>query len=178
MMAAAQGIVAVARIAPAWHNWGYGSLGDGAVEGMAMDGQNGYDESGPGTALLAQAEREIGRGNLRKGAGLAWQATQAALSACAARHGMPCANWDDARELAVYLDQLASAANPFDLGAKHRNTTALFVAYDFQEHYEMSEDLVDSGMEWEPDEYQLFLPSVQMLIARLNASSQRMGKRA
>ena len=136
-----------------------------------MDGQgnqNGQNESGPGTALLAAAEREIGRGNLRKGAGLAWQATQAALAACAARHGMPCANWDDARELVVYLDQMAGAANPFDYGSEHRNTAALSVAYDFQEHYEMSEDLVDSGMEWEPDEYQLFLPSVQMLIARLN----------
>ena len=180
--------VAVARIAPAWHNGGDGRLGDGVVEGMAMDGQdgrmdgqdnqNGRNETGPGTDLLAAAELEIGRGNLRKGAGLAWQATQAALAACAARHGMPCANWDDARELVIYLDQLASAANPFDYDAEYRNMAALSVAYDFQEHYEMSEDLVDSGMEWEPDEYQLFLPSVQMLIARLNASSQRTGKRA
>lgn len=165
-----QATVAVARSAPAWHNGGNDNREDSA-EDIAMDGQdnqNGQSESGPGVALLAQAEREIGRGNLRKGAGLAWQATEAALMACAARHGMPCANWDDARELTIYLDELTSAANPFDLWAKHRNTTALFVAYDFQEHYEMSEDLVDSGMEWEPDEYQLFLPSVQKFITRLN----------
>lgn len=142
-----------------------------------QDNQNGQNETGPGVALLAQAEREIGRGNLRQGAGLAWQATQAALTACAARHGMPCANWDDARELVIYLDQVASAANPFDYGVEHRNTTALFVAYEFQEHYEMTEELIDSGMEWEPDEYRLFLPSVQKFIARLNASSQRTGKR-
>ena len=133
-----------------------------------MDGQDGRSESGPGVALLAAAEREIGRGNLRKGAGLAWEATQAALAACAARHGMPCDNWGDALQLARYLDRVASAANPFDYDAEYRNTVALSTADDFREHHEMTEDLIDSGMEWEPDEYQLFLPSVQMFIARLN----------
>lgn len=173
-----QATVAVARSAPAWHNGG-DSLVDGA-EGMAMDGQdnqNGQNESGPGVALLTQAEREIGRGNLRKGAGLAWQAAEAALTACAARHGMPCANRGDALQLARYLDQVASAANPSDLGAKYRNTVAWSTADDFRQHYEMTEELVDSGMEWEPDEYQLFLPSVQMFITRLNASSQCTGTR-
>ena len=170
MAAAAQGIVGVAPIAPAWHNGGDANRENG-VEGMAMDGQdnqNGHNETGPGVDLLAAAEREIGRGNLRKGAGLAWQATQAALAACAARHGMPCANWDDARELVIYLDRVASAANPFDYDAEYRNTVALSTADDFREHHEMTEELIDSGMEWEPDEYQLFLPSVQMLVARLN----------
>ena len=162
--------VAVARRAPAWHNGGDDIPLDYA-EDMAMDGQdnqNGQNETGPGVALLAQAEREIGRGNLRKGAGLAWQAAQAALTACAARHGMPCANWDDARELVIYLDQVASAANPFDYDAEYRNTLALSTADDFREHCEAPDRLAEDGMEWEPDEYQLFLPSMQMFIARLN----------
>ena len=171
--------VAVARSAPAWHNGG-DDIPQDYAEDIAMDGQdnqNGQNESGPGVDLLAQAEREIGRGNLRKGAGLAWQAAEAALTACAARHGMPCANRGDALQLARYLDQVASAANPSDLGAKYRNTVAWSTADDFRQHYEMTEELVDSGMEWEPDEYQLFLPSVQMFITRLNASNQCTGTR-
>ena len=155
-----QATVAVARIAPAWHN-----CEDANLEDAAMDGQN---ETLPGTALLAQAEREISRGNLHKGAGLAWQATMAALTACAARYGMPCNNQDDARRFASYLDQLTSDANPSDPWAQHRNTAALSVADAFREHCEEPDQPADADLEWEPDEYRMFLPSVQKFIARLN----------
>lgn len=155
-----QATVAVARIAPAWQN-----CEDANLEDAAMDSQN---ETPPGTALLAQAEREISRGNLHKGAGLAWQATMAALSACAARHEMPCNNRDDAQRFASYLDQLASDANPSDPWAQHRNTAALSVADAFREHCEEPDQPADADFEWEPDEYRMFLPSVQKFIARLN----------
>lgn len=159
--------ISIARLVSAQQN-----RADETPEDAAMDSHN---ESQPGTALLAQAEREISLGNLRKGAGLAWQATMAAMAACAARHGMPCNSRDDAQQFASYLDQLASAANPSDQWAKHRNTAALSVADAFREHHEEPDQRADPEFEWAPDEYRMFLPSVQKFVARMTNSVPESG---
>ena len=148
---------------------------DGRRDGQ--DNQNGRNATGPGTALLAAAEREIGRGNLRKGAGLAWEATQAALAACAARHGMPCANWDDAVQFVKHLDKTgqycASAKHPRILGPDYPyNYAAFSVADAFREHYETPEELAGTELEWESDEFPIFLESVKGFIAALHNESR------
>lgn len=164
-----QATVAVARIAQAWHN-----CEDANLEDAAMDAQN---ETLPGTALLAQAEREISQGNLHKGAGLAWQATMAALSACAARHEMPCNNRDDAVQFVMHLDRTAkhsaSAKPPRIFGPNYSyNHAAFSVADGFREHYETPEDLAGTEFEWEADEFPIFLASVKKFIAALHYESQ------
>ena len=139
-----------------------------------MDSQN---ETQPGTDLLAQAEQEISRGNLRKGAGLAWQATMAAMAACAARHGMPCNNRDDAVQFVMHLDRTAkhsaSAKPPRIFGPNYSyNYAAFSVADGFREHYETPEELAGTEFEWEADEFPIFLASVKRFIGALHTASQ------
>ena len=146
---------------------------------------------GPGEALLAAAEREIGRGNHLRGAELVWQATMEAVSAAAARHGMPCRDREEARRFVKHLDNrdgqlgagfetglaggIISADQQTDqpgaegaLQFPHYNLAAFSTAESFREHYESREELEGSEFQWEPDEYAVFLDPVRGFVASLN----------
>ncbi|MDE2785058.1 MAG: cobalamin biosynthesis protein [Chloroflexota bacterium] len=122
----------------------------------------------PGEALLAQAEREIGQGNLRRGAGLVWQAAMEALSAVAMQHGLPCGNREEARQVAKYLDGVADSTQRQDGLALHRNYLAFGTADSFREHNEEFNELVHTELLWEPDEFAVYLDSVQWWIDSLH----------
>ena len=122
----------------------------------------------PGEALLEAAEQEIGKGNLREGAGLVWSATMEALAAVAARHGMPCRTREEARQVAQHLDGVADSTKRRDDLARHRNYLAFGTADSFREHNEEIHDLVYTELLWEPDEYAVHLDSVQGWIESLH----------
>ena len=146
----------------------------------------------PGEALLATAEREIGKGNLREGAGLVWKAAMEALAAAAKRHGMPCGNRDESRRFVKYLDELElrGMAPSHDLGPfggdvptdQHidmvselsgvnfpRNLAAFRLAESYQEHREGLGEREGTEYEWEPDEYALYLEPMRDFIESLNS---------
>lgn len=171
--------IAAARIPPAREK---------DAEGVAVKGR---ETMGPGDALLAAAEREIGRGNHLGGAELVWQATMEAVSAAAARHGMPCRDREEARRFVKHLDnrdgQLGAGFEPGPAGGiisadqqtalpgvesalqfPHYNLAAFSTAESFREHYESREELEGSEFQWEPDEYAVFLDPVRGFVASLN----------
>lgn len=183
--------IAAARIPPAREKDAEGIAVEGRekdAEGVAVEGR---ETMGPGEALLAAAEREIGRGNHLRGAELVWQATMEAVSAAAARHGMPCRDREEARRFVKHLDNLAGplgagfepgpigkgvaagqqTALPGAEGAlqfPHYNLAAFSTAESFREHYESREELEGSEFQWEPDEYAVFLDPVRGFVASLN----------
>ena len=122
----------------------------------------------PGERLLAQAEEEIARGNYHEGAGLVWRATIAALSAVAERYGMPCGNREEAREVAKHLDDKAGSVEQQNHLARYRNYLAFETANSFREHHEELHELVYTELLWEPDEYAIYLDSVQSWIESLH----------
>ena len=122
----------------------------------------------PGEALLAEAERQIALGNYHKGSGLVWQAIMAALSAVAARHGMPCRNREEARLVARYLDDIDDSEEQQDALARHRNYLAFGVADSYREHCEELHKLVYTELLWEPDEYAVHFDSVQEWLESLH----------
>ena len=122
----------------------------------------------PGEALLAEAERQIALGNYHKGSGLVWQATMAALSAVAGRHGMPCRNREEARLVARHLDSLANSTARRDDLARYRNYLAFGTADSFREHNEDLHELVYTELLWEPDEYAIHLDSMHGWIESLH----------
>ena len=122
----------------------------------------------PGQALLAEAERQISRGNYHKGSGLVWQAAMAALSALAMQHGLPCRDREEARQIARHLDGLADATERQDGLVRHRNYLAFGTADSFREHNEELHELVYTELLWEPDEYAVYLDSVQSWIDSLH----------
>ncbi|MCY4557353.1 MAG: hypothetical protein OXF79_13440 [Chloroflexi bacterium] len=122
----------------------------------------------PGEALLEAAEREIGKGNLREGAGLVWDATMEALAAAGARYGMPCGNREEAVELVNHLDDLADPPAPGEFYT-YRNLVSFSVADSYREEHENREELLgDPEFRWEPDEYTLYLDSIRRFIKSLN----------
>ena len=122
----------------------------------------------PGEALLAVAEREIGKGNLREGAGLVWRATMEALTAVAAHYDMPCNNREEAVKVVNHLDDIADAPAPGELYT-YRNLVSFSVADSYREEHENQEELLDDPeFRWEPDEYILYLDSVRRFIKSLN----------
>ena len=148
--------IAVARIPSAKGN---------QMEASAM---NQPDTALPGEALLAVAEREIGKGNLWEGAGLVWQATMEALAAVAAHYDMPCSNREEAVKVVNHLDDIAGAPAPGELYT-YRNLVSFSVADSYREEHENQEDLLDDPeLQWEPDEYILYLASVRRFIKSLN----------
>jgi len=122
----------------------------------------------PGAALLVEAEQEIAQGNYHKGAGLVWQASMAALSAVAMQHGLPCRNREEARQVAKYLDGIAYSTERQDGLSRHRNYLAFGTADTFREHNEELHELVYTELLWEPDEYVVYLDSVQWWIESLH----------
>jgi hypothetical protein len=122
----------------------------------------------PGAQLLAAAEREIGMGNLREGAGLVWRATMEALAAAAEHHGMPCRNREEAVKVVNHLDDISDAPAPGELYT-YRNLVSFSVADSYREEHENQEELLDDPeFRWEPDEYILYLDSVRRFIKSLN----------
>ncbi len=148
--------ISVARIPPA---------GGSAPEETAM---NQSETMLPGEGLLAEAEREIGAGNLREGAGLAWKATMQAMAAAAKRHGMPCSNRDEARLFAKHLDTIADPASLTDGLSRHRNMLSFGIADSYREHYEGLGEREGTEYEWEPDEYEDHVDTVRKFIAYLH----------
>ena len=122
----------------------------------------------PGERLLAMGERQIALGNYHKGAGLVWQATMEALSAAAERYGMPCRNRDEAKIFAKYLDDIADSEKQRNDLARYRNYLAFGVADSFREHHEELHKLVYTELLWEPDEYAIYLDSVQGWLEELH----------
>ena len=122
----------------------------------------------PGEALLAEAERQISLGNYHKGSGLVWQAAMAALSAVATQHGLPCRNREEARQVAKHLDGVADSAQRQDGLAPHSNYLAFGTADSFREHNEELHELVHTELLWEPDEFAVYLDSVQWWIDSLH----------
>lgn len=127
----------------------------------------------PGKALLAEAERQISRGNYHKGSGLVWQAAMAALSAVATQHGLPCRNREEARQVAQYLDGVADSTDRQDGLSRHRNYLAFGTVDTFREHNEELHELVYTELLWEPDEYALYLDSVQWWIGSLHLQLEK-----
>ena len=150
----------------------------------------------PGERLLAMGEREIGKGNLREGAGLVWQAVMEALAATAKHHGMPCRNREEARLFAKHLDlvrpiRLLRSDDPGSIGgitppadehivmrsepdtAEYWHQLRFDLADSFREHNEDLEDFSDTEFEWEPDEYAVFLEPVRSFIVSLNRRRDR-----
>ena len=121
----------------------------------------------PGKALLAEAERQISLGNYHQGSGLVWQGAMAALSAVAMQHGLPCRNREEARQIAKHLDDVADSTERQDGLARHINYLAFRTADSFREHNEELHELVYTELLWEPDEYPLYLDSVQWWIDSL-----------
>ena len=148
--------IAVARIPPASGN---------PAEAAAM---NQPEAMMPGEALLAEAERQIALGNYHKGSGLVWQATMAALSAVATRHGLPCRNREEARFVAKHLDDIGDSEGQQDALARHRNYLAFGVADSYREHCEELHKLVYTELLWEPDEYAVHFDSVQEWLESLH----------
>ena len=148
--------IAVARILPSEEI----ALGE-----AAMDGQ---EAKTPGEALLAAAEREIGKGNLRRGAGLVWQAAMEALAAAAERHGLPCSNREQARLVAKHLDAIADTASLTDELSRYRNLLSFGIADSYREHYEGLGGREGTEYEWEPDEYEDHIDTVRDFIEALN----------
>lgn len=148
--------IAIARIPSANGN---------PTEALAM---NQPETTMPGEALLAAAEREIGKGNLREGAGLAWKATMAALTAAAARHGMPCSNREEARLFAKHLDAIADPASLTDDLSRYRNLLSFGIADSYREHYEGLGEREGTEYEWERDEYEDHVDTVREFIAYLH----------
>ena len=122
----------------------------------------------PGEVLLAEAERQISLGNYHMGSGLVWQAAMAALSAMATQHGLPCGNREEARQVVQYLDGVADSTDRKDDLSRHRNYLAFGTADTFREHNEELHELVYTELLWEPDEYALYLGSVQWWIGSLH----------
>lgn len=123
----------------------------------------------PGEALLESAEKEIGKGNLREGAGLVWGATMEALAAVAARYGMPCRNREEAVKVVNHLDNIADAPVPGELYT-YRNLVSFSVADSYREEHENREELLDDPeFRWEPDEYVMYLDSVRRFIKSLSS---------
>ena len=122
----------------------------------------------PGEALLAAAERAIGAGNLRQGAGLVWQAAMEAMAAAAARYSMPCDNRDEARLFAKHLDTIADPASLPDELSRYRNLLSFGIADSYREHYEGLDGREGTEYEWEPDEYEDHIDTVRDFIEALN----------
>lgn len=141
-------------------------LGEGhSMEASAM---NQPDTVLPGEELLAAAEQEIGKGSLREGAGLVWEATMEALAAVAARHGMRCRNREEAVKVVNHLDAIAGPPAPGEFYT-YRNLVSFSVADSYREEHEHQEELLDDPeFRWEPDEYILYLGSVRRFIKSLN----------
>ena len=120
----------------------------------------------PGEALLEAAEREINKGNLRKGAGLVWDATMEALAAAAVRHDMPCSNREEAVKFVNHLDDLTGPSSGQLL--RFANLAAFSVAETYREHYDDLDEFKGTEFEWEPAEYALYLDSVRRFVSSLN----------
>ena len=129
---------------------------------------NQWETALPGKALLAEAERQISLGNYHEGSGLVWQAAMAALSAVAMQHGLPCRDREEARQVAKHLDGVAGSTERQDGLARHRNYLAFGTADSFREHNEELHELVYTELRWEPDEYAIYLDSVQWWIDTLH----------
>ena len=176
--------IAAARIPPAREN--------GATDTAEDIAMTHRETTGPGAALLAAAEREISQGNHLKGAELVWQATMAAVSAAAARHGIPCRNREEARQFVKQLDNLAEpsrigsdpgpvgritsadltsadSATPEDL-AFPWNLAGFGVADSFRNQYENRDALSGTEFQWEPEEFAIFLDPVRYFIATLSGN--------
>ena len=146
----------------------------------------------PGAALLAEADREFDMGNYSQGAGLVWQAAMAALSAAAERHGMPCRNREEARQLAAHLDEVAhltkspsselgptvgaALANQSSAGEEEQeawafpwNLAGFRLAESFREQCQNSDELTGTEFQWEPEEFAIFLDPVRGFIESLAA---------
>ena len=169
--------IAAARIPPARER---------DAEGVAVKGR---ETMGPGEALLAAAEREIGRGNHLRGAELVWQATMEAVSAAAARHGIPCRDREEARRFVKHLDnldgQLGAGFEPGPAGgiisadltvtgsataedlAFPWNLAGFGVADSFRKQYENWDVLSGTEFQWEPEEFTIFLDPVRYFIESL-----------
>ncbi len=120
-----------------------------------------------GEALLAAAQREIGKGNLHEGAGLVWEATMEALAAAAERCGRPCRNRDEALAFVNYLDD--TAADPADEIYTHRNLAAFSVADSYREEYRgEASSLGDPELRWDSDDFATRLQSVRRFVRSLN----------
>ena len=137
----------------------------GAPEESAM---NLSETMMPGEALLAEAEREIGKGKYREGAGLVWQAAMEAMVTAAARRGMPCRNREEARLFAKHLDAIADPASLPDGLSRYRNYLRFGIADSYREHYEGLGGREGTDYEWEPDEYKYHIDTVRDFIETLN----------
>ncbi|MYC34531.1 MAG: hypothetical protein F4X64_15320 [Chloroflexi bacterium] len=122
----------------------------------------------PGERLLAMGEREIGKGNLREGAGLVWRAVMETLAAVAEGYGMPCRNREEAVKVVNHLDDIAMPPPPGEFHYTYRNLMAFSVAETYREHCEELDEFKGTEFEWDPDEYLLYLDSVRRFIDSLN----------
>ena len=150
--------IAIARIPP-------DRRGSKEMSAMAMHNR---ETTLPGERLLAMGEHEIGKGNLREGAGLVWRAVMETLAAVAEGYGMPCRNREEAVKVVNHLDDIAMPPPPGEFHYTYRNLMAFSVAETYREHYEEREELEEAGNLWEPDQYETYLISVRSFIKHLD----------
>ena len=117
----------------------------------------------PALELLQAAETAFAAGELRKGYGLVWDATMAALKPIATRQGMPCTTleqtWEFVRDLDHLDDNGHSELYPYHFAAFN-------VAVKF---LEQAEGKYDDAPEfrWEGDQFRFYLPAIEHFVKSL-----------
>lgn len=118
--------------------------------------------------LLAAADRAFDAGDLREGARLMWEASKVAIAAVAQKLGMPCDTYEDIKQVIFHLDGIDEKGN---LSGYPHYYARFSAAKGFKEHAETDEWELPE-FEWEPDEYHLYRPSVEQLVAMLAAYAE------
>ena len=130
------------------------------------------------------ASADIAAGRVQEGARLAYEAAFRAVADAAKRHQRPCNTIEDARDFVRWLDGLPTEPEDwlrhsiiFDWVGNDDAPQlpapefigAFNVAESFKHHGESPLELTY----WEPDEYAIFLPAIQWLVAELKTARRR-----
>lgn len=117
----------------------------------------------PALELLQAAETAFAAGELRKGYGLVWDATMAALRPFATRMGVPCDTKEQAQAFVLDID----GVDEYWRGETYPYHLAAFnVAAMFQEQAEGTYD-DEPEFRWEGDQFEFYLPAVKSFIKNL-----------
>ena len=112
---------------------------------------------------LESADRAFDVGDVREGSRLMWEATRNSIAAVAERHGWPCSNLNEIKEVIHRLDSVNEGLNGADY---HWHFAQFTVADIFREHAE-TDEWEYSEFKWTEPEFRMGRKSVKRFVLAL-----------
>lgn len=119
--------------------------------------------------LLNSADRAFDAGDVYEGSRLTWEAVRIGITAVAEKHGWPCDNLEEIREVIYRLDGVDEAGN--FTGSYPKYFAHFGVADVFREHAE-TDEWESTEFQWSDVGFRLGRKSVKEFIALLTDDAQ------